>query len=107
MRQLAQASARSGVGRALRHQRKSRQGRRGIAASEPRRAGKHLWQAVSFTTSRRSDRSERMAAVAIRPATAADAVDIARIYNGYVAGTCITFETEAVSAQEMTRRISA
>lgn len=41
----------------------------------------------------------------IRTATHADAADIARIYNGYVLDTCITFETEPVDASDMTQRI--
>ena len=41
-----------------------------------------------------------------RPATAADAEAIARIYNYYVANTVITFEEEAVSATDMAARIA-
>ncbi|MDR1934868.1 MAG: GNAT family N-acetyltransferase [Candidatus Accumulibacter sp.] len=41
----------------------------------------------------------------IRPARESDAVDIADIYNPYVLGTCISFETEPVRAPEMARRI--
>jgi phosphinothricin acetyltransferase len=43
--------------------------------------------------------------VSIRDATADDAAAIARIYNGYVLGTTITFEEEAVAADEMRARI--
>ncbi|WP_447730116.1 arsinothricin resistance N-acetyltransferase ArsN1 family B [Pseudoxanthomonas suwonensis] len=42
----------------------------------------------------------------IRSATPEDAAAIAAIYNPYVAGTCITFETEPVAAAEMATRIS-
>ena len=42
----------------------------------------------------------------VRPATAADAEAIARIYNHYVANTVITFEEEAVSAPDMAARIA-
>ena len=41
----------------------------------------------------------------IRRATADDAMSIAEIYNWYIHHTIITFETEAVSPQEMTHRI--
>ncbi len=42
----------------------------------------------------------------IRPAVKNDATQMARIYNHYVANTCITFETEAVPAPEMEQRIA-
>jgi phosphinothricin acetyltransferase len=42
----------------------------------------------------------------IRPAVPGDAVAIAAIYNPYVATTCITFETEPVSADDMAERIA-
>src|SRR5690606_41390668 len=42
----------------------------------------------------------------IRSATPEDAAAIAAIYNPYVAGTCITFETEPVATAEMAARIS-
>jgi phosphinothricin acetyltransferase len=42
----------------------------------------------------------------MRPATAADADAIARIYNYYVQNTVITFEEEAVSAPDMAVRIA-
>jgi phosphinothricin acetyltransferase len=42
----------------------------------------------------------------VRPATAADAEAIARIYNYYVANTVITFEEEAVPAPDMGARIA-
>ncbi len=41
----------------------------------------------------------------IRDATAADALQIAQIYNHYIAHTHITFEEHAVDADEMARRI--
>jgi phosphinothricin acetyltransferase len=41
----------------------------------------------------------------IRPADHADAAAIAAIYNHYVATTCITFETDPVSPDEMAARI--
>lgn len=43
---------------------------------------------------------------AIRPATPGDADAIARIYNHYVADTCVTFETDPVSGTEMAQRIA-
>jgi L-amino acid N-acyltransferase YncA len=42
----------------------------------------------------------------IRTATTGDAEAIARIYNHYVASTIITFEEQAVSAEEMATRIA-
>jgi L-amino acid N-acyltransferase YncA len=41
----------------------------------------------------------------IRRATAGDAERIAAIYNWYILNTIITFETDVVSPQEMTKRI--
>ena len=41
----------------------------------------------------------------IRDATPDDAPAIAAIYNPYVANTCITFETDAVSSEDMRTRI--
>lgn len=41
----------------------------------------------------------------IRTVTTADAPVIADIYNGYIASSTATFETEHVSVDEMTRRI--
>lgn len=41
----------------------------------------------------------------IRPARREDAAAIAAIYNHYVATTCITFETDPVSVEEMASRI--
>ena len=41
----------------------------------------------------------------IRPASTADAPSIAAIYNYYVLNTSVTFEEEAVSTEEMARRI--
>ncbi len=46
-------------------------------------------------------------ATLIRPATEADAVGIVDIYNGYVTGTCVTFETEPVPVSVMARRIAS
>lgn len=43
----------------------------------------------------------------IRPATPNDAPAIAALYNGYIADTCITFETEPVDAAEMATRIAS
>jgi L-amino acid N-acyltransferase YncA len=42
----------------------------------------------------------------IRPATIDDAARIAEIYNHYVLHSTITFEEEAVSVEDMQRRIS-
>jgi L-amino acid N-acyltransferase YncA len=42
---------------------------------------------------------------AVRPAESADASEIARIYNHYIAHTAITFETELVDAAEIQRRL--
>ena len=42
----------------------------------------------------------------IRPAEPEDAAAIAAIYNHYVANTCITFETDAVSVIDMAQRIA-
>ncbi|WP_149195662.1 arsinothricin resistance N-acetyltransferase ArsN1 family B [Luteimonas suaedae] len=42
----------------------------------------------------------------IRPAMPGDAEAIARIYNHYVADTCVTFETEPLSGAEMAQRIA-
>jgi L-amino acid N-acyltransferase YncA len=44
--------------------------------------------------------------ISIRPAREGDAADIVGIYNTYVSGTCITFETEPVHAPEMAQRIA-
>lgn len=46
-------------------------------------------------------------ALTLREAEAADAADIASIYNPYVEATIITFEEEPVSAAEMALRIEA
>jgi phosphinothricin acetyltransferase len=43
----------------------------------------------------------------IRPAVAAYAADMARIYNHYVDHTVVTFETEPVAADEMSGRLMA
>jgi L-amino acid N-acyltransferase YncA len=42
----------------------------------------------------------------IRTATVEDGVDLARIYNHYVASTVITFEETVVSAAEMANRVT-
>lgn len=42
----------------------------------------------------------------IRDATDADAGAIAAIYNPYVLGTCVTFDTDALSVEEMQRRMA-
>jgi phosphinothricin acetyltransferase len=44
--------------------------------------------------------------VVIRTATAADAGEIANIYNHYVTDTIVTFEEVPISADEMARRIA-
>ena len=44
--------------------------------------------------------------VQIRPVTLADAGGIAAIYNPYVLGTWVSFETEAVAAATMAQRIA-
>ena len=44
--------------------------------------------------------------ITVRPATEEDAPAIARIYNHYVAETCITFETEPVPDRDMAMRIA-
>jgi phosphinothricin acetyltransferase len=46
------------------------------------------------------------AEVTLREATTADGKAIARIYNPYILETTITFEEEAVSGEEMARRIA-
>jgi L-amino acid N-acyltransferase YncA len=43
--------------------------------------------------------------IRIRPVTLGDAASVARIYNHYVADTIVTFEEEAVSAEEIVNRI--
>lgn len=43
--------------------------------------------------------------VTVRSADEHDAVRIAAIYNGYIADTCITFETDPVTVAEMAQRI--
>jgi L-amino acid N-acyltransferase YncA len=47
-----------------------------------------------------------MTNVVVRPAAAADAASIARIYNHYIQNTVITFEEEPVSAQTMAARVA-
>jgi len=44
--------------------------------------------------------------ISIRSVRQGDAADIVRIYNPYVSGTCITFETDLVHAPEMEQRIA-
>jgi len=43
----------------------------------------------------------------LRDATADDAGAIAAIYNPYVVGTCVTFDTDPLSADDMRARIAA
>ncbi|HZM26020.1 MAG TPA: GNAT family N-acetyltransferase [Gemmatimonadales bacterium] len=43
----------------------------------------------------------------VRPADAADSAAISRIYNYYILSTVATFEEEAVTAEEIGRRIDA
>lgn len=50
--------------------------------------------------------SAMLSDIAIRAATADAAVALARIYNHYVASSCATFETEAVSPPAMAARIA-
>jgi L-amino acid N-acyltransferase YncA len=47
-----------------------------------------------------------MTNVVVRPASAADAESIARIYNHYIQNTVITFEEEPVAAQTMATRVA-
>jgi phosphinothricin acetyltransferase len=47
-----------------------------------------------------------MTQTAIRPALETDAIAIARIYNHYIANTVITFETEAVTADDLAARVA-
>jgi L-amino acid N-acyltransferase YncA len=42
----------------------------------------------------------------LRPATAADSVAIAAIYNHYIVNTVVTFEEEEISSAEMAHRIA-
>jgi phosphinothricin acetyltransferase len=44
--------------------------------------------------------------ISVRPARESDAAALARIYNHYVSTTCITFETDPVSAREMAQRVA-
>jgi phosphinothricin acetyltransferase len=44
--------------------------------------------------------------IALRSAEASDGMELARIYNHYVANTVVTFEEAAVSAEEMSARIA-
>lgn len=44
--------------------------------------------------------------ISIRNAQAGDAESLAHIYNHYVANTCITFETDPVTAPEMAQRVA-
>jgi L-amino acid N-acyltransferase YncA len=47
-----------------------------------------------------------MSATIIRPVTVDDAVEIATIYNDYIANTVITFEEQAVLPAEIARRVA-
>jgi L-amino acid N-acyltransferase YncA len=49
---------------------------------------------------------EVMTGIIVRPASAADAEAIARIYNYYIQNTVITFEEELVPAQVMAARMA-
>jgi L-amino acid N-acyltransferase YncA len=51
--------------------------------------------------------SAAASAVVIRPALAADAEHICRIYNHYVTNTVVTFEEEPVTANDMRSRMAA
>lgn len=42
----------------------------------------------------------------IRQATECDAAELANIYNYYILNSCITFETDEITAQDMAQRIS-
>ena len=53
------------------------------------------------------DEATTVASFTLRPVRPDDAEGIADIYNGYVERTTVSFETEAVSADEMRRRIGA
>lgn len=53
-----------------------------------------------------ADPGSAAAGVRIRDAGAMDAVAIASIYNGYVAGSVATFELEAVAADAMRTRVA-
>ena len=44
--------------------------------------------------------------ISIRPVKESDAACLARIYNHYVTDTCITFETDPVSEEDMAQRVS-
>ena len=44
-------------------------------------------------------------ATSVRPARSDDGEALARIYNHYVLNTCVTFETDAVTAGDMAARI--
>lgn len=46
-----------------------------------------------------------MAEAIIRSAQSDDAEELARIYNHYITRTCVTFETEEISAGDMASRI--
>jgi len=47
------------------------------------------------------------ATVVLRPATPEDAQAVASIYNHYITNTVVTFEEEAISATELSNRISS
>lgn len=50
--------------------------------------------------------AELLMEIGIRPVTQSDAAVIAAIYNTYVLGTCVTFETKPVDASQMAQRIA-
>jgi phosphinothricin acetyltransferase len=58
-------------------------------------------------TSSMSNTTAKMSALSIRPALPDDGDAIVEIYNPYVLNTCITFEEQRVTAQEMAERIRA
>lgn len=62
--------------------------------------------AFGCKTTKATGASEPKETHVIRNAVAGDAESIARIYNHYILNTIITFEEEAVTAEEMAVRIS-
>ena len=65
-----------------------------------------LWNYSPASTPVRIPRAPRESRnMDIRPAAPRDATAIAAIYNHYVAHTCITFETDAVTDADMAQRI--
>jgi len=60
---------------------------------------------LGFSNKARIEVSRLMTAT-IRSAAPGDAADLADIYNHYVANSCITFETEPLSSQQMAHRVA-